>query len=331
MSQHYELLTSIIACSKLEQAIALLRNSQLFLSTQGEISELIESDTTKNVGNTTMNAGNTTMNIVVSKYFSLQFVTIQNLNLEETRKCFSTVLQVFDDKKDASSETLQKKRSKQELDIFTIFAHEFRTPLTVIQSSVELLLDFFPEWDTEKITDFLRSIHQQTSSISTLLEMIAELYDARSNTQDVVIVTQNSFEEFFQQIESILSKQFLITLSIKSNGDDNTFVKIPIRALMYVMSVALQSFESTSLQSSIIITTSQSGGIIIEIQSSQKSYTDNELTLLDLLFTENIIEDVSGKWLPYLMASICSQYLNASITIQNSIDNRAIFTLYLQR
>lgn len=322
ISNYYELLTRIIACSKLELAIILLRNSQEFTSVNANLSERLESDTS------TINS-NSTVNYLKSKYFHLQFQSIKDSESIETLNFFTSVLLVLDDKKDASSETLQLKRSKQELDIFTILAHEFRTPLTVIQSSVELLLDFFLEWDTEKITEFLHSIQQQSTSISKLLEMIAELYDARSNTQEVVNVTQNTIEDFFQQLESILSKRFTFSQKVNISKNDNLIVRVPIRALLYVIGVALQTFQSETNSTSISITTNNNEGIEIDIQSSHKTFSESELQLLLPLFSENIIEDVSGEWLPYLLASICSQYLNASITIGNTVDDRAFFKLYL--
>lgn len=322
MNDYYHLLTAIIACSKLEQAIMLLRNSELFSFYSANISERIE-------GDTTLFDENSTFQFIESKYFSIQYTLISNENLEEVHQILTSILQVLDDKKDASSETLQKKRSKQELDIFTIFAHEFRTPLTVIQSSVELLLDFFPEWDTQKNTDFLQSIQQQTTSISKLLEMIAELYDARSNTQEVVVVYNQTIEDFFEQINSILSKRFHFQLKIESNKEVDFTVKIPIRALMYVMSIALQSFNSQTHSCQISVRTSQSEGILIEILSSHSSFSDNEIKLLGALFNENVIEDVSGEWLPYLLASICAQYINATISISNTSENSASFKLFL--
>ncbi len=322
MSNFYDLLTRIIACSKLEQAIILLRSSHEFTSVNAILTERIEGDSSTFISNSSVK-------FLESKYFHLQFHSLNEFESDETLKFFTSVLLVLDDKKDASSETLQLKRSKQELDIFTIFAHEFRTPLTVIQSSVELLLDFFQEWDAEKITDFLHSIQQQSTSISKLLEMIAELYDARSNTQEVVTVSESTIQEFFQQIESILSKRYKFTLAFNSIKNDNVIVRVPIRALLYVIGVALQTFQSETNGTSITVTTNQNAGIEIDIKSSNKIFSDSELQLLVPLFSKNIIEDVSGEWLPYLLASICSQYLNASITIGNTVDNRAFFTLYL--
>jgi len=300
----------------------MLRNSHEFISVNANLTERIE-------GDTSTFTTNSAVKYLESKYFHLQFHSIKESEFEKTLNFFTSVLLVLDDKKDASSETLQLKRSKQELDIFTIFAHEFRTPLTVIQSSVELLLDFFPEWDTEKITEFLYTIQQQTTSISKLLEMIAELYDARSNTQEVVTVSDNTIQEFFQQIESILSKRYKFTLTYNCNKNDNVIVRVPIRALLYVIGIALQTFKSETNGTSITVTTNQNAGIEIDIQSSNKIFTDSELQLLLPLFSENIIEDVSGEWLPYLLASICSQYLNGSITIGNTVDDRAFFKLYL--
>lgn len=323
VNEFYTNLTSVIACSSYEQAIDTLRQSNLFQRYNAQCSENLLSES---------NASHNSLSEIhiQSKYFHLQYTeNFQNPN-EEIYYFFKQVLTVLDDKKNASSETLHEKRSIQELDIFTIFAHEFRTPLTVIHSSIELLLEYFTSWDNEKNIEFLTMVQTQTNSIASLLEKIAELYDARANSQEVVSVFETNLQDFLDQIESILSKRFIFSLENNSSFPIGSFTKIPIRAFLYVLSVLLQYFQSDSIQSKIVVTTNKVPKCLtFEISTSSLVFSNEELKLLNTLFENKIIEDVSGVWLQFLLVAICTQYLNASVVVSNSKLNEATIDIHV--
>jgi signal transduction histidine kinase len=323
VNEFYTILTSTIACSTYEQAIETLRQSNLFQRYNAQCSENLLSESTI--------VQNSQSEIhIQSKHFHLQYTENFPDYNGEVAHFFKQVLTVLDDKKDACSETLHGKRSIQELDIFTIFAHEFRTPLTVIHSSVELLLEYFTTWDHEKNIEFLTMVQTQTNSIASLLEKIAELYDARTNSQEVVTVSESNLQEFFHQIESILSKRFIFSIENISSFPIGSFTKIPIRAFLYVLSVVLQFFKSDSIPSKIVISTNKIPKCLtIEISTSSRVFSDEELKLLNTLFENKIIEDVSGEWLQFLLAAICTQYLNASVMVSNSKMNEATIDIHL--
>jgi len=309
--------------STFEEAFRLFKSSDLYLKCKTNCLQKSNID----FGSTEVEEN---IILIESKYFILTYLKSSTVDSNELTSFFNSILIVLDNKKDSNSETLQTKRSKQELDIFTIFAHEFRTPLTVIQSSVELLLEFFDQWDKEKINIFLKSIQEQTTSIGTLLEKIAELYDARTYTQEVVTVNNSTFEEFLKQIESILLKRFDFKIKNSATFIGESYLKVPMRAILYVLSIFLDSLQVIDTKTEMgIFTLQESNTIVIQLSNASFHFKEEEVRLLNTLFSSKIIEDVSGKSLNFLLVTFCIEYINSTVKVANSPNDGGTISIFL--
>ena len=53
-------------------------------------------------------------------------------------------------------------------------AHEFRTPLSALAASIELLMDQAPDFSTEEVDELLKSLHLGVHSLQTLVDNLLE-------------------------------------------------------------------------------------------------------------------------------------------------------------
>ncbi len=103
-------------------------------------------------------------------------VVLTNVQIGE-RPLFVTVWRDITDRKRAEQElhrTLAKEKELSELksSFVSMVSHEFRTPLAVILSSVELLKNHFEKLPSEIRTQQLETIHQSTLHMSKLIDEV---------------------------------------------------------------------------------------------------------------------------------------------------------------
>lgn len=90
------------------------------------------------------------------------------------------------DREDAL-ESLQRERELNELKnrFISVVSHEFRTPLTVILSSAELLEHYGTNWAPEKRSQHFRKIHTAVSVMTSLLDNVGLYGRAESGSLEV--------------------------------------------------------------------------------------------------------------------------------------------------
>jgi PAS domain S-box-containing protein len=66
----------------------------------------------------------------------------------------------------------EKELGQLRSDLVSMVSHEFRTPLSIIQSSAEILEDYFERLVPAQRKDYLRSIHKNTQRMARLMEEV---------------------------------------------------------------------------------------------------------------------------------------------------------------
>ncbi|MDX2256366.1 MAG: hybrid sensor histidine kinase/response regulator [Pseudanabaenaceae cyanobacterium bins.39] len=169
-------------------------------------------------------------------YISKPFQLIEVLARIEThlRLCsLQKRLQVQNEQLQTSAELLarslkqERELSQMKSDFISVVSHEFRTPLTTIQSASELL-EYY-EWTKEEQVEQLHQIQAEVKHMTALMEDVLFLSRVNSNKSKINL-TQfdilNFCNQILRQMQRTLSQNHLIqsTLYIEST---NTYIDNP--------------------------------------------------------------------------------------------------------
>ncbi len=133
---------------------------------------------------------------------------------------------------DVLSRSLQQERelSQMKSDFISIVSHEFRTPLTTIQSASELLEHY--EWSKEEQVEQLHQIQSEVKHMTELMEDV--LFLSRANAHKAKVnITEFDFIKFSNQLIQQMQRSFA------QNCDLTAAVNIPALSLQ-VNSLDLQ-------------------------------------------------------------------------------------------
>lgn len=130
---------------------------------------------------------------------------------------------------DVLSRSLSQERelSQMKTDFISVVSHEFRTPLTTIQSASELLEHY--EWSKEEQVDQLHQIQSEVKHMTALMEDV--LFLSRSNTNKVKInITKFNLLSFciqlLRQIQITSAQEYTLNLYIHISST-NTSIENP--------------------------------------------------------------------------------------------------------
>lgn len=124
------------------------------------------------------------------------------------------VLQDINDRKLAEAEVLKSLEKERELNelksrVISMISHEYRTPLTIICSSAELLERYGPQWDTPRRSTHFERIQKSVQHLTELVNDVLFLNRAEADrlnfspaAVDVVDFFQNLFPEIQDAFES---------------------------------------------------------------------------------------------------------------------------------
>lgn len=124
---------------------------------------------------------------------------------------YSSIARDITDQKRAADEIKRAYQKEVELsqlrsNFFSMTSHQFRTPLSTILSSVELLEHYGGKWSSEKRDNHLKKIKDATQDLTTMLNDILELsrIDARTgNLQLEAIDLRGVIDKLVQQFNQL--------------------------------------------------------------------------------------------------------------------------------
>ncbi|MDD5571261.1 MAG: PAS domain S-box protein [Bacteroidales bacterium] len=100
----------------------------------------------------------------------------------------------------------------------SVISHEFRTPLTGIQASVQLIERYGDKWDIEKKQKFFSSIYNSIRFTSLLLDdvsLIGEDESGKINYNPLPCNIEEVCQQAFGDIKAVFGKSSMINFSIK--------------------------------------------------------------------------------------------------------------------
>jgi len=169
-------------------------------------------------------------------YISKPFQLIEVLARIEThlRLCsLQKKLQEQNEQLQLSAEVLsrslkqERELSQMKTDFISVVSHEFRTPLTTIQSASELL-EYY-EWTKEEQVEQLHQIQSEVKHMTALMEDV--LFLSRSNTNKAKLNLTNfdvlNFcNQLLRQMQRTFAKEYNINSSL-SISETNTLIENP--------------------------------------------------------------------------------------------------------
>ena len=182
-------------------------------------------------------------------YISKPFQLIEVLARIEThlRLCsLQKKLQEQNEQLQLSAEVLsrslkqERELSQMKTDFISVVSHEFRTPLTTIQSASELL-EYY-EWTKEEQVEQLHQIQSEVKHMTALMEDV--LFLSRSNTNKAKLNLTNfdvlNFcNQLLRQMQRTFAKEYNINSSL-SISETNTLIENPhIQSELPVLNVTM--------------------------------------------------------------------------------------------
>lgn len=154
------------------------------------------------------------------------------------------VLQDISDRKTAEAEILNSLKKAQELNelksrVISMISHEYRTPLTIIYSSAELLERYGPQWDEQRRRVHFERIQKSVHHLTELVNDVLFLNRAEADKLDFnpkPLVVNPFFQSLFPEIQDAFESQ---TASphplIVDYAEDNPQVRADERLLRQIV------------------------------------------------------------------------------------------------
>lgn len=230
--------------------------------------------------------------------------------------------------------TLERERELGELKtkFISMISHEYRTPLTVILSSANIIAKLIERKETDKTHSFIKKIEFSVQSMVKLLE-------------DVLIIGKSEVGAFKVEL-SVLNLEFIINdiiedlksahkysneISLTYNGNFSSITsdeKLMRQILSNIISNALKYSPNNTLVS--IELTLNPEFYVIEVTDSGIGISEQDLThLFDSFYRGNNVGTISGTGLGMPILKRCVDMLNGTIDVQSKLNEGTKFRITL--
>jgi PAS domain S-box-containing protein len=238
--------------------------------------------------------------------------------------------------------TLEKEKELGELKsrVITTISHEFRTPLTTILGSAELVKNYSQNWSEEKKLKHLQRIEESVEHMTKVLNDVILIGQAEAGqlqfnpTQlDVETITREIFEDWRRSIESQQGRKNYITptLMFSSQGDnsqgnlDETLLR---QILMNLVSNAVKfSPKGGTVHLDLVC---QQGQVIFQIQDEGIGIPlEEQERIFETFYRASNVGTIQGIGLGVAIAKKCVDLLGGQMTLESQVDVGTTFTVTL--
>ncbi len=260
--------------------------------------------------------------------------TLKNVNklLEDevnkrTLELRNTVLKLNDEikNKEIAQKSAQQERGLNQLKskFLSTVSHEFRTPLTIIRSSAELLSTYGDKMKSDEKNKFLSRVVETSNYLSIVLQNILFLQD-----QNGQIIGSTTFEANLNDVVNELIKQINLT----SNNDSNIILNLPENGLVVkhskgvvknlINNVIINSIIYNKDNKEIKITITESDGLgFIIIEDEGIGIPEEEIEqIFELFFRGSNVGNIPGVGLGLAVSQHCLNFLGGRIEVQSKLN-----------
>ena len=249
---------------------------------------------------------------------------------------------------DILSRSLKHERelSQMKTDFISVVSHEFRTPLTTIQSASELL-EYY-EWSKEEQVDQLHQIQAEVKHMTALMEDV--LFLSRSNTNKVKLnLTKFDLFSFCSQLLSQMQRTFaqdytvnsFLYISSTSTSIENPHLQNDLPVLIVKMDDKLLRQILTNLLTNAVKYSPQNKTVDFQITVDQEKVSF-VVTDYGIGIPEEDLENLFGAFhrgknvgilpgtgLGLSIVKNCIDIHNGSITVESQLEIGTKFTVVL--
>ncbi|MEL6223785.1 MAG: HAMP domain-containing sensor histidine kinase, partial [Cyanobacteria bacterium J06627_8] len=231
---------------------------------------------------------------------------------------------------------LQRERHMSELKsrFISLVSHEFRTPLTVIRTSTELLDQYKTAISHEKQHDYFQRIHHAIRTISNLIDDISTIGQAKSGKLQVkasAINLENFCIDLIQEIHTTIRTDNRITFQ-KHTQHLNAFLD-PTLLRSILLNLLLNAVKYSSVSHAVILSLSGTDEtVIFDIKDYGVGIPiDDQPRLFELFHRGGNVSNISGTGLGLSITKHCVDLLKGKISFISDEENGTTFTVVLPR
>jgi PAS domain S-box-containing protein len=205
----------------------------------------------------------------------------------------------------------------------SVISHEFRTPLTGIKSTVQLIEQYGDKWDVEKKQKFFNSIYNSIRFTNLLLDdvsIIGRDDSGRTSYNPSLCQIENVCQQALDDIKQVFGKSVLINYSIKPETIKTIADESLLRHILNnLLSNALKYSENEKeIDFSVI---SENDTIVFTITDRGIGIPENDLKYIFEPFHRAAnVESIKGTGLGLAIVKRCVEMHEGSIEIKSTVN-----------
>lgn|GEM_PF-2248132 len=232
--------------------------------------------------------------------------------------------------------TLAKEKELGELksNFLSMVSHEYRTPLTAIMSSAELLQMFSSKWDKEKCDSILLSIQEKADYLSRLINDVL-LFNKTEPEKIRIQATDIELIAFIKKIidDSNLVQKKNVSISFICNCA-KCFIKSDAVLLTQIFTNIINNAIKYSRENSKIVVECKCGDADFEFSVSDSGFgiaERDKQKLFDPFFRGGNAMEIPGSGLGLAIVKRSLDALHGKISFNSELDKGSEFTILLPR
>jgi signal transduction histidine kinase len=246
---------------------------------------------------------------------------------KRTLELRNTVLKLNDEirNKEVAQQSAQKERGMNQLKskFLATVSHEFRTPLTIIRNSAELLAAYGEKMKPDDKTKYLTRVVQTSDYLSIVLQNILYLQD-----QSGQVLGSSSFEANLNDVIKEVMEQINFSSQIRSkfviNLPENPIVVKHSKGVVknLINNIINNSMIYNRNDNEIIITVSESEGLgFIVVEDEGIGIPEEDIAqIFELFYRGSNVGNIPGVGLGLAVAQHCLNLLGGTIEVQSKLN-----------
>jgi len=230
------------------------------------------------------------------------------------------------------SEALVKEKELNQLkdQFMSTVSHDLRTPLTAIQSSVELLDRFYDKWDKEKVIYKYGQIKSSVSRITDMLSHVLELSRlerGKINIKFERVNLKNELQTIVDEIDLLKSEKHQLIYNYKLENENH---KVDINLLREILTNLLTNGVKYSPKGGRVelLVEREDEWLILQVSDEGMGISENEIDKIfkDFYRTDGS-QNISGSGLGLSIVKHYVEMYRGEIEVESELGKGSVFKI----
>ena len=249
---------------------------------------------------------------------------------QRTSELMETMI-ALEKSKDELMLSLSKERELSDLKsrFVSMASHEFRTPLSTIQSSVSLIGKYTKQQDQEKRIKHIQRVHSAVSNLTDILNdflSIGKIEEGKISIHKTVFDLSEQISRIVNEINPILKKG----QKIQYDHQGPTEVELDNTLISNIMINMLSNASKFSFENSVINIKTEINNehILISIQDNGLGIADDDKKhLFERFFRGKNVVNIQGTGLGLHIVSKYIEIMNGTIEVESELETGTTFII----